>query len=181
MNKRFFVLFSIIGLSASLFCQTSLLFLNAKQGKLIKANFGDQLSVQYKGYLGQTETFKHTLSEITDSSMILGYYFPEGTFGSPGMMRSLGIVHKEIMLKDITAFRRMSQARGMLKSTLSMCAALGTIYLLNNFYQNNQFSTLARIGISLGVGLGTNYAVNLCLPEKPKYKMMDGWIVETVK
>ncbi len=181
MNKRSLILLSFLWISVSVYGQTSLLFFNAQQGKIKRTNFGDQLSIQYKGYLGQPENFKHTLSEITDSSVILGYYFPENTFGSSGKMRSLGLVHKEILLRDITAFRRMSPARGLLKSTLSLCTAIGTIFLLNNLYQNNQYSTSARIGISLGVGLGTNFLVSLCMPENPKYKMIDGWKVETVK
>ncbi len=181
MNKKNLLLLYLFFLAGIAYGQSSLLFLNPQQGKLKTANYGDQLSIRYRGYLGQTEQYKNTLSEITDSSIILGFYMPDLKPGTTDKLGKLGLSHKEILLRDVVAFRRISPGRNLLKSSLSLGSALGAIFLLNSLYQSNQFSTGFKFGISLGIGLGTNFLINQLLPETPKYKMIDGWKVESVK
>ncbi|MCG9881198.1 MAG: hypothetical protein MH472_11420, partial [Bacteroidia bacterium] len=149
----------------SCLAQDKIVFKNNVSGKVIKARLGDQISVRYKGYLGQTESYKHTLTEIYDSSFVLGV-----NFMGPDLSQA-----KEIQYKDIIAFRRMSLGRVFLKSTLSLGSAVATIIVLDRLYKEQSLSFGQRIGVSLGVGLGVNILINAILSEKPKYQVKDGW------
>ncbi len=172
-----FILTGSIGLKA----QNSLLFQNPAQNKLIRAKVGDQLSLQYYGYLGQKEYFKQTISVITDSSVILGVYFPSLSDEQSRKIGSIGFTHKEILIKDITIFRKMGAGRTLIKATLGLGAAFTSIYLLNRFYEQNKYSTPAKFGISIGVAIGTSAFINFCFPDHPKYKIKDGWKIEILK
>ena len=172
-----FLFLTVISLKA----QSQLIFINTSINKIIKVQNGDQLSLQYKGYLGQTEYFKHNVGHITDSSVILGYYFPEyGAFQNK-MTNNAKWVQKEILLKDITMFRRIGPGRQLLKSTLEFGTALSALFLLNNLYINNTFSNLQKFGITLSAGLIPRIIIGVIMPEKPKYVISDGWRVESVK
>ncbi|MDP1726435.1 MAG: hypothetical protein Q8M15_06595 [Bacteroidota bacterium] len=180
VKNLLFVICILMG-SVSLYGQNSLLFINPVQNKLIKAKIGDQLSLQYYGYLGQTEYFKQSISLITDSSVILGVYFPQLSDEQSRKIGSIGFTHKEILLKDITMFRKMGVGRTLIKATLGLGTAFTSIYLLNRFYEQNRYSTPAKFGISIGVAIGTTALINFCFPDRPKYKIKDGWKVESLK
>ncbi|MBC7383899.1 MAG: hypothetical protein H7296_13090 [Bacteroidia bacterium] len=180
MNKKTAFLITYFLLCFGMQAQT-LVFINTEQNKIIKAKPGNQLSLHYCGYLGQTESYKQTISFVTDSSVILGLYLPKLSSAQNLSLAGLGLGYKEILLRDILVFRRMSIGRTLLKSTLGVGAALASIIMLNQLYEHSSLSTGAKIGISLGVGLGTTYLINVFISDRPKYAMKDGWRVETVK
>ena len=163
--------------SHNLLAQGKIIFFNVSQGKLIQAKIGDQLSVVYKGYLGQTETYKNTLTEIKDSSFVLG--MPASVLNPNQSSQELQ--HKEIRYADVIAFRRIGLGRVMLKTSLSLSATIGTIILLKNLYAQNKVSDLGKIGISIGVGLGLNALINMAMPDKPNHKMKEGWEIRVLK
>ncbi len=174
------------GLLIALFCIANLaiaqkiVFIHAGDGKIIEAKEGDVLSIQYRGYLGQTETFKNTLTSIKDSSFVLGIDLIDPS--SPMAMKmGQQMQAKEIRYADVMAFRRMSVGRVFLKSTLTTGAAIGTILVLSSLYKSNNISDMGKIGISLGAGLSVNALINLILPERPKYRMSAGWQINPIK
>ncbi|MCF8445445.1 MAG: hypothetical protein K9H61_00505, partial [Bacteroidia bacterium] len=134
-----------------------------------------------KGYLGQTEYFKNTLTEIKDSSFVLGVPIFRRNGGNMGNEIDQQFQCKEIRYLDVIAFRKASIGRNVFKSTLTLGAAVGTVFLFDKLYQKNQVSTFAKIGISIGVGLSLNYLINLAIPEKPNHKMTDGWQINPLK
>jgi len=166
-----YTLFWLLVSTTAAFAQEQSIFIQQQKGKVIQAKLGDQLSIKYRGYLGQTETFKQTLTEINDSSFTLGYSFlgPEIT------------TYKEIKYADIISFRRIGLGRVILKTTLSLGTAFGVIWFLDRTYKNNDYSLGGRIGISVGVGVGMNLLINALLPEKPKYNVKDGWQIYPIK
>lgn len=181
-KKYFCLVLLFVGLvPANLLGQNSLIFLNPSHGKLIKAKEGDVLSIRYKGYLGQTEYFKNTLTEIKDSSFVLGVPIFRRNGGNMGNEIDQQFQCKEIRYLDVIAFRKASIGRNVFKSTLTLGAAVGTVFLFDKLYQKNQVSTFAKIGISIGVGLSLNYLINLAIPEKPNHKMTDGWQINPLK
>lgn len=173
------LLVAFICLTQMLYAQR-IVFINAGNGKLIEAKEGDVLSIQYHGYLGQTETFKNTLTEIKDSSFVLGIQLMDPN--NP-MANKMGqqMQMKEIRYCDVVGFRRMGIGRVLLKSTLTTGAAIGTILVLNALYRDNAISDFGKIGISLGVGLSVNTLINLLLPERPNHFMQEGWQINPLK
>lgn len=177
-----------IGLLVLVFCagilsvhaQNQILFLNASQGKLIKAKEGDQLSIRYRGYLGQTEYFMNTITAIGDSTFTLGIPFSDGT-SMFGKKVGAQLQCKEIRYTDVLEFRRSGIGRTFLKSGLSIGAAVGSLLLLDKLYTKNEVNDFAKIGISLGVGLSMRFVINLALPDKPNHKVKDGWQINPVK
>lgn len=168
----------IIGLFAAnkVLAQDKLIFINPTLGKLIEAKQGDYLIIKYKGYLGQTEFYKQSLLEIKDSSFVIGMFgFSEGSIFERENP------YKEIKFRDVEAFRRRSVGASVSKSLLGLGAAVGSILVLDQLYENRNYSTLANLGISLGIGLSINFGLNLLFPEKPKYQMKEGWYIESVK
>jgi hypothetical protein len=168
----------VLGLLAAnkAWAQDKLIFINPNQGKLIEAKPGDFLIIRYKGYLGQTEFYKQTLLEIKDSSFVIGMYsFSEGS------LFERENPYKEINFKDVESFRRRSIGGSVSKSLLGLGAAIGSILVLDQLYENQNYSTLANLGISMGVGLSINFGLNLLFPDKPKYHMKEGWYIESVK
>lgn len=157
----------------------TIVFINPNEGKIIHAKEGDMLSIRYKGYLGQTEYFKNTLTLIGDSSFILG--IPFGSDENMGSKLQQQLQYKEIKYSDVIAFRRSGMGRTFLKSTLSIGAIVGSFYVLNGLYTRNQVSDLGKIGLSLGVGLSFNLLINVAFPDKPNHKMKDGWQIKTLK
>ena len=115
--------------SMFLFCesqaQTNLYFTNRAKNKIIEVHAGQQLSLKYNGYLGQPEFVKQTVTEITDSFIVLGIN-PE-IFGS-GFKNAVAnnpkFVYKKVLLKDVISFRRITSGRQLLKTTLITAPAL---------------------------------------------------------
>ncbi len=155
--------------------------MNPATGKTIEARQGNWLTVTYKGYLGQTDMYKQTISHVTDSSVFLGLYLPELSYESQQTLAGLGLGYREVLLRDILTFRRMSAGRTVLKSFLSFGALVGSIVVLNNLYENSGYSTAAKYGISLGVGLGAKYLVNVLVSDRPKYAVKDGWEIRYLR
>lgn len=160
-----FFIYLVLAPLHSCWAQDYIIFENKRSGKIIKARLGDQIHVKYRGYLGQTESFKHTLTEINDSNFMLGIDYLGENLSN----------YKIIQYKDIVAFRRMSIGRVFLKSTLSIGSAIGTILVLDRLYKEQSLSFGQRIGVSLGVGLGVNILINALLPENPNHWVKDGW------
>jgi hypothetical protein len=167
-------------LASGIFAQNQIVFINPSQGKLIKAKEGDMLSIRYTGYLGQTETFKNTLTFVSDSTFTLGIPMM-GTNGlfSPNLEKQF--MFKEIRCQDVIAFRRSGLGRTMLKSTLTIGSAVGSFILLNSLYGRNNISDFGKIGISVGIGLSLSMIINLALPDKPNHKMEEGWEIKILK
>jgi hypothetical protein len=177
-QTKFVGILLVLGLFAAnkAWAQDKLIFINPTKGKLIEAKPGDFLIIKYKGYLGQTEFYKQTLLEIKDSSFVIGMYsFSEGSFFEKENP------YKEINFKDVQAFRRRSIGGSISKSLLGLGAAVGSILVLDQLNENRNNSTLANLGISLGVGLSINFGLNLLFPDKPKYQIKEGWYIESIK
>jgi len=179
MNSRFWIFLLLSIFSTAINAQPNLYFINRSKHKVIEVIPGHQLSVKYNGYLGQPEFFKQTLSDITDSSITLGID-PE-MFGASKKLLANNprFMCRRIMLRDIVAFRRITLGRQLLKSTLMTANIVGTYFLLTDLYRNNRFSNLQTFLISLGVGIGTSYIINIAFPENPKYRLEDGWEIVT--
>jgi hypothetical protein len=89
-----------------------------------------------------------------------------------------GQLQKEILFKDIIAFRRISVGRKLLKSTLNIAAITGFAFLLSENYGKEKTSFGQSFLYSLAGGISISLLINLTLPENPKYKMEDGWQVQ---
>lgn len=157
----------------SLKAQPLLEFYQPSTGKVIPVKAGDQLSISYRGYLGQTELFKSALTQVTDSSVILGLGLLKPERVDDEKVRQ-ALMSKEILLSDIIAFRRMSTGRVLLKSVLTTGAVVGSVLLLSDLYRNSDYTDLQKLGISVGTGIGINIAIQMLLPEHPKYRMSGG-------
>jgi len=174
--------YSVFVLCLILFChsqaQTNLYFINKTKNKIIEVQPGEQLSLKYAGYLGQPEFVKQTVTEITDSFVVLGVN-PE-IFGSTyqkALSDNPKFIYKKVMLKDIISFRRLTISRQLLKSSLMIANIFAAGYLLTDLYKKNNLSTIETLGISLSVGIITSVIINSVLPENPKYDLKNGWIV----
>lgn len=181
MTKRFILL-----LLPLLFCwqflaaQPDLYLINRAKHKVIRIKPGQQLSLRYKGYLGQQEFVKQTVTDINDSMVMLGI---DPELLTPGFQKMVAnnpkYVHRKVMLRDITGIRRLTFGRQLLKSGLVVTNIVGTYILLTNLYRNNNFTIGQTFFISLGVGIGTSIIINALLPENPKYNISDGWELVT--
>lgn len=152
--------------------QQELVFTNTQTGKTITAIPGSTVSIYYKGYLGQVQYVKHTLSMVTDSSIFLGLMF-EPTQAKKVRPK----MYTEIMLSDIVAFRKISLGRNLLKSTAQIGAIYGSFFVLQDFIQRENNTTLQNFGITLGIGLGSRLLINALFNEKPKHSINNGWQV----
>ncbi len=159
--------------------QNSINFTDSLTGKVIHAKTGDYLILKYKGYLGQTEYFKHTLQEVGDSSILVGIVHPYAVF-SP-VFAGMNNPWKEIKLKDIESFKRRSAGANFLKSMIGIGAGLSAVLMLKSLNEEKKFSNGKNLAISLGVGLGINIGMNMLFSDKPKNHIKDGWRIESVK
>lgn len=162
--------------SANLKAQVLLEFYQPATGKVIPVKAGDQLNLSYQGYLGQTEVFKSALTAVTDSTVVLGLGLLKPERVNDEKVRQ-ALMSKEIRLTDIIAFRRMSTGRVLLKSVLTTGAVVGSVLLLSDLYRNSDYTDLQKLGLSVGTGIGINIAIQVLLPEHPKYRMSGGWMV----
>ena len=160
--------------------QPNLYFINRAKHKIIEVSIGQQLSIKYKGYLGQTEFVKQTVTDINDSFVTLGVD-PEmlGKGFQAMMSNNPKFIYRKVMIKDILAFRRITAGRQLLKVGLMMGNVAGSYYLLYNLYKKNDFSVGVTFLISFGVSVGTAVVINALLPENPKYQLNEGWEVIT--
>ena len=175
-HVRFIFIIALVILSQLASAQKSLYFFNSQKNKLIEVHEGHYLSLQYTGYLGQTEFVKNVVTAITDSTITLGVEMEK--FGFLGTSNSrLVPPHKIIRIKDITAFRKMTVARQLVKSACTIGAVLGSYFLLYDLYNSPSVSRGGAFFISIGVGVGSSLLFNALFPENVKYRLPDGWQV----
>lgn len=178
INLGFLIVFCFL-LNQTSTAQNTLNFIDSVTGKVINAKTGDFLILKYKGYLGQTEYYKHTIQEVNDSSVIVGIIHPYSAFSTAfiGMKNPW----KEIKLKDIESFKRRSAGANFLKSMISIGAGLTAVLLLKNLTDEKKFSNGKNLAISVGAGIGINLGMNMLFSDKPKNHIKDGWRIESLK
>jgi hypothetical protein len=167
----------LVLLSVVVFAQKKLVFRNIKTLKTIELRVGNRASFSYKGYLQQPEFIKQTISDITDSTVVLGISYYESlpkSLTKPGKHPTL--VYKVIRIEDIIGFRKMGVARMIAKSAVSIGGIFASYYLLKDIYSSNT-STGSSILLSMGVGFGLYGFTELLFPENVKHYMEDGWQV----
>lgn len=176
MYKISFV-FSFLLFFSECWAQKSLLFYNVKTNDSIEMKVGHRATILYKGYLGQLEVVKETVTDITDSTIVLGVNLAENfpSFVSkPG--KSNRFIYKTIKITDIVGFRRMTVGRQVAKLMLSIATVVGSVYIAQKAYSGN-FNALSAFGVTLGAGLGLFWLNNVMLPESIKYYFEEGWSV----
>jgi len=166
--------FLFIGIFA--FAQ-ELVFKNSN-GKSIHLKKGDQFSVFYKGYLGQKQYSNTDFLYHTDSSIIVGVGAKLINPKVADYLLMKGQLQKEILFKDIIAFRRISAGRKLLKSTLNIVAITSYAFALSEMSVKENLNYGQTLLYSIAGGIGISFIINLALPENPKYKMEDGWQVQ---
>lgn len=127
--------------------------------------------------MAQPEFVKETISDITDSTVVLGYSRYESlpkSITKPG--KHPKIMHKVIRIEDITGFRKMGIGRLLAKSAVSIGGIFASYYLLKDIYSSD-ISTGSSILLSMGVGFGLYGLTEALFPENIKYYMEDGWQV----
>lgn len=172
----FFILLSVTG-----FAQKKLVFKNTKTLKTVELRVGNRASFSYNGYMQQPEFLKETISDITDSTVVLGMSYFQSlpqSITKPGKYPAL--VYKVIRIEDITGFRKMGVGRMIAKSAVSIGGIFASYYLLKDIYSSN-ISTGSSILLSMGVGLGLYGVTELLFPENVKYYMADGWQVSVAE
>ncbi|MES2779604.1 MAG: hypothetical protein V4651_06865 [Bacteroidota bacterium] len=168
----FFLLFFV-----QCFAQKKLVFKNTKTQKTIELRVGNRVSFSYKGYMEQPEFVKETISQITDSTVVLGFShfaaLPK-SITKPGKHPKL--VFKVVRIEDITGFRKMGLGRLLAKGAVSIGGIFASYYLLKNIYSSD-ISSGSSILLSMGVGLGLYGLTEVFFPENIKHYLEDGWTV----
>jgi hypothetical protein len=176
--KSVFSVIILVCLTIVCFAQNQLVFTNIKTGKMIYVKPGQTLSMNYAGYLGQTEFIKSMVYEINDSVVTFLMNGPgPGIFGNgiPDDMR-----YKTIRISDIRSFRRMTVARQLVKSITMTGLIVGTYIVLYNYYRNGKASLGEGFLVSLGIAVGTRVLIESIFPEMPKYKISEGWTATVI-
>ncbi len=151
-----------------------------EQGYTITIKHGDQISLFYNGYLGQKQFSNVDFLYGTDSSIFVGNSYNGLNEKAADYLLIRGLQQKEILFKDIIAFRRISLARKTIKSTLNIMAYTGFALALSDISANEKLNYGQSLLYSLAGGIGISLIMNLALPENPKYKMNEGWQVQTI-
>lgn len=172
MRNWVWISFVLLLLSVSSNAQ-QLLIRHKQSGKEFRISPGDKLSITYKGYLNQIEKLNLPVTYVTDSSVCFGSPIAKGSADGNSYAEKHGLLFKEVLLRDIQFFRRISLGRQVLKSTLTIGASIGTIILFAETLDIQNMTILRRTAISLGFGLGTKLLINGILPEYPKNRMAD--------
>jgi hypothetical protein len=159
------------------FAQKTLLFLNTNTHKTIEVSEGQTLSVQYRGYNNQIYHFKNMVSLINDSTILLGNISEEQPAWSQKLSRKFEPNYRIIAIKDIVTFRRITIGRSLGKSLLTTSVMLGTFFGTIDLFRNNQLGTWQTALLSLGIGISTSVVNAIILPENPKYKVKEGWVI----
>ena len=177
MKKILFGCLFILFFNAQNYAQKTLLFLNTKTNKAIEVSEGQTLSVQYRGYNNQIYHFKNMVSEINDSTILLGNMSEEQPAWSQKLSRKFEPNYRIIAIKDIVTFRRITIGRSLGKSLLTTSVMLGEFFGTIDLFRNNQLGTWETVTLSLGIGLATSLINAFVLPDYPKNKIKDGWII----
>ena len=164
-------------LTVQCFAQKKLVFTHAQTHKTIELNVGNRAAFTYKGYMQQHEFIKEIITNITDSTVTLGFtYYPSlpPSITKPGKHPKL--VYKVVRIADITGFRKMGVGRLLAKSAVSIGSIIGSYYLLRGIYNSN-IGAGSSIALSMGVGIGIYGLNEMLFPENIKYYLEDGWQV----
>jgi hypothetical protein len=164
-------------LSEQNFAQKSLLFLNTKTNKSIEICEGQTISVQYRGYNTQIYHIKNIVNEINDSNILIGNISMEQPVWVQKLRGKFEPDFRIIAIKDIVAFRRITVGRTLAKSLVSSSMALVTIYGMYSLISKQNLSYAPTIFISLGISLISTTLNAIILPENPRYKVNEGWII----
>lgn len=156
--------------------QPVIVFKNTATNKVIKVKPGNTLSIQYNGYMGQSEQFKQLVTDINDSMVTLGY--PQSASFLNAIDKANG--PKQIRIADITRFRKMTTGRQLVKALLKLSTAVGTYILAYNLAKLPDLSTGELLLYTLSVGMGSATLVEVAFPEHPKYFLKDGWEVSVI-
>ena len=180
MKKILFGFLFILFFTSQNFAQKTLLFLNTITNKSIEVYEGQTLSVQYLGYNNQLFHFKNIVTEVNDSNIVLGNISEEQPILVQKLSRKFEPNYRIIAIKDIVAFRRISIGRTLGKSLISTTIALSTVLGMYYVFSNNTLSFAPSIAVSFGVGIISTTLNALILPENPKYKIKEGWIIKVI-
>ncbi len=179
MSRFLFLLFLLYSSYLS-HAQKYLVFTNASKNKFIEVKESNFLSVKYKGYLGQNESAKNVVTDITDSTVTLGFG-PEFLNSDAISRDSWSGMYKIIRIKDITVFRKMSAGRQLCRAFSTLGIGVGSYFLLGDLYKNSHISSTSAFLISIGAAITLKLMIDALLPEKPKYRMEDGWRITVVQ
>jgi hypothetical protein len=152
-----------------------------EQGKTITVKQGDQISLFYNGYLGQKQYHNADFLYGTDSSIVLGTNIQPKNEKNANFLLLHNMQKKEILFKDILAFRRISIGRKVLSSTIQFISIMSFAVALSEISDNNQLNFGQSLLYSLAGGIGISLFINIALPDNPKYTMSSGWQVQTIK
>lgn len=170
----FILLFSILN---SLLAQKTLLFLNKNNNKAIEVEVGNTLSIQYVGYNNQIYFTKNVVTEINDTSIVLGHYGGELPLWIQKLSKNYESGFKIVQIKDIVSFRKISNTRLLGKSLLSTTITVSAFVGTYNLFRNGNLSPLSSILISLGIGFGTTLFNSYVLPDNPLNKINNDWLI----
>jgi hypothetical protein len=173
MKKSLLLLLLSFVLSFRLQAQV-LEFYHAESKKTITIRTGQAIALTYKGYNGQLEFIKQTVTEITDSTLVLGLNYSRFNIKSVNK-GPLVNMHKIVKLQDIQGFRRMTLGRQLLKSGLSIGAVIGSYTFLYRISNNSNYTPGEVLLISIGVAFGSKILLDKIMPENTKFEMKDGW------
>lgn len=178
MIKSFLFIFLFLFIDTGLYAQKTIRFIHARSHKVIEACVGQTLSVQYLAYNNQLFHYKSIITDITDSSITLGTINDNA---QPEWVQKLSgkydASYRIILLKDIVSFRRITAGRIIAKSLLSTSILVATYVGGIDLFRYNKIGFWETLGVSVGIGVGTALITAFVLPENPKYKLADGWII----
>ncbi len=178
--RNFIICLGLLFIAQLCSAQKSLLFYNLQSNKTIHVKVGHRASILYKGYLGQIEFAKETVTDITDSTIVLGINLAETMPQiAPKPGKATRLTYKVIRIDDIVGFRRMTLGRQVAKLSLTVVGVVGTFVIFNQAKLNG-FSSFNASLITFGAGLSFLWINNLLLPENIKYYMENGWQVKVL-
>jgi len=167
----------IIFFTNQIFAQKSLLFLNIKTGVTIEVSEGQTLSIQYRGYNNQLYHYKNTVTEINDSSIVLGNIDDEPKVWIQKLSKKYESNYRIVAIKDIVAFRRITAGRILVKSLVSTTLSIGSIIAFYGIINNSKGNYFQPFLLSIGIGIGTSILNSFILPDNPKNKIKNDWVI----
>ncbi|MFY7734329.1 MAG: hypothetical protein ACOVSR_12660 [Bacteroidia bacterium] len=177
MKKTLLNVIIILLFCSQIFAQKSLIFLNTKTNETIEVSVGQTLSIKFKGYNNQLFYVKNIVTEINDSNIVLGHETDEPPVWAQKLSKKFEPNYRVVDIKDIVAFRRITAGRTLGKSFLSSTIVLGTFFGTINLFRNTQLETWQTVFLSLGIGMATSVINAFVLPENPKNKISDNWVI----
>ena len=177
MKKNLLSFIIILLFSCQVFAQKSLIFLNTKTNETLEVSVGQTLSIKFKGYNNQIFYVKNIVTEINDSNIVLGHEAEEPPVWTQKLSKKFEPNYRVVDIKDIVAFRRITAGRTLGKSLLSSTIMLGTFFGTIDLFRNTQLETWQTVLLSLGIGTATSVVNAFVLPENPKNKISDNWVI----